>query len=371
MTSDDQVPQGDTGSAPRAGHNGTVAEVVTVFFVSAIAVAGLDLISWSVPPIRNNLLALVAAVFLFLPIVVLARRGRSDAEYGLKLTRVAEGLKWGLGATLVTLLFFIPGYHLWVTKAAGYQLDLENTSWSRPSDRFTDLGGELLPGELRVSTIDSLLRIEWDPREGPWELRLSGDLPIQQVPNRGRVDEQTKEWSLQGRIPRPVSASFRMVAGGEYHIEAAVDGVAVERDSYRTGSMAGPPPARLWRDGGLRVPVNLSWLLIAVLVQVLLVALPEEFFYRGYLQERLSEAIGRRRLQIGPLFVTTPIVLVSLAFGLGHFLVGFDPSRFAVFFPSLAFGFLREKTDGIIAPIVYHASCNLMVMILSLHYSVI
>ncbi len=34
--------------------------------------------------------------------------------------------------------------------------------------------------------------------------------------------------------------------------------------------------------------------------------------------------------------------------------------RLAVFFPSLAFGWLRSATGSIVAPVFFHASCNLI-----------
>ena len=88
-----------------------------------------------------------------------------------------------------------------------------------------------------------------------------------------------------------------------------------------------------------------------VLGQLLLVALPEEAFYRGYLQTRLDDALGKKMI---------PAVLVtSIIFALGHYVTIPAPTRLAVFFPSLAFGFLRARTRGIGAPLAFHAFCNI------------
>ncbi len=107
--------------------------------------------------------------------------------------------------------------------------------------------------------------------------------------------------------------------------------------------------------------------------QLLLVALPEEAFYRGYLQSRLDEALpgfGWRkapngqpalpiRLRIAGTTVGPAIVVTSVLFALGHLATIHHPARLMVFFPSLAFGWLRHRTNGIGASLVFHAMCNL------------
>ncbi len=89
--------------------------------------------------------------------------------------------------------------------------------------------------------------------------------------------------------------------------------------------------------------------------EVLLVALPEEAFFRGLLQSRLHEASPSRwRL------LTRANVLASALFALGHFGTGFSLARASVFFPSLLFGALRERTGGIVVSVLFHALCNLL-----------
>jgi membrane protease YdiL (CAAX protease family) len=97
--------------------------------------------------------------------------------------------------------------------------------------------------------------------------------------------------------------------------------------------------------------------------QLVIIALPEEAFYRGYLQSRLDEALpGRVRIlgaSVGP-----AIVVTSIVFALGHMATIREPARLAVFFPSLAFGWLRLRTGGVGAGIAFHASCNVFSEIL-------
>jgi len=105
-------------------------------------------------------------------------------------------------------------------------------------------------------------------------------------------------------------------------------------------------------------PLHLGSTVNEVMGQIALIALPEEVFYRGYLQTRLDDAWpGRVRLLGAPIGLS--VVVTSAIFALGHFMTIHDAGRLAVFFPSLLFGWLRERTGGVGASIAFHASCNL------------
>jgi len=92
--------------------------------------------------------------------------------------------------------------------------------------------------------------------------------------------------------------------------------------------------------------------------QLVVVALPEEAFFRGYLQSSLDSAWAPRWRVLGARL--GPGWLVSAAiFAVGHLLTTPVPARLAMFFPALLFGFLRARTGGIGAGVVFHAMCNL------------
>jgi membrane protease YdiL (CAAX protease family) len=93
--------------------------------------------------------------------------------------------------------------------------------------------------------------------------------------------------------------------------------------------------------------------------QLVIIALPEEAFYRGYLQSRLDEAFPKR-LRIFGADIGPALFLTSAIFAAGHYATIHEPARLAVFFPSLAFGFLRLRTKGIGAGLAFHAMCNLL-----------
>jgi CAAX protease family protein len=103
------------------------------------------------------------------------------------------------------------------------------------------------------------------------------------------------------------------------------------------------------------------------LAQVLVVALPEEFFYRGYVQTRLGQVFPQRFRVLGGDY-GVHVVLTSVLFALGHFLVDFAPARLAVFFPALLFGWLREKRGEIGAGVFLHALCNVAADVLTIGF---
>lgn len=106
---------------------------------------------------------------------------------------------------------------------------------------------------------------------------------------------------------------------------------------------------------------NISW--TTVPTQVLLVALPEEFFFRGYLQTLISRRADKsfRFLGIPILTMSWGVPLAALVFASAHTFITFRWWHFAIFFPALAFGWLREKTTGLVAPVLFHALSNLVV----------
>lgn len=103
--------------------------------------------------------------------------------------------------------------------------------------------------------------------------------------------------------------------------------------------------------------------------QLVIIALPEEAFYRGYLQSRLDDALPGR-VKIFGASVGPALIVSSVIFALGHFATIREPARLAVFFPSLVFGWLRARTGGIGASVVFHASCNVFSELLGKGYRV-
>ena len=101
------------------------------------------------------------------------------------------------------------------------------------------------------------------------------------------------------------------------------------------------------------------------LTQLIVIALPEEAFFRGYIQTGLTDASKWRARLLGAEIAPGAWVLQAVLFALVHFLVEPHPARLAVFFPALLFGWLRAWRGGIGAAIALHAMSNLYSEILA------
>jgi uncharacterized protein len=108
-------------------------------------------------------------------------------------------------------------------------------------------------------------------------------------------------------------------------------------------------------------------LLLTIAYQIFYVAIPEEFFYRGYFQTRFNEVYERKWLIFGvPMGMAT--VYSNLFFAFGHSLVQFQWWHFATFFPGLMFSWARERSNGILPGAFFHATCNIGIICLDTMY---
>ena len=107
----------------------------------------------------------------------------------------------------------------------------------------------------------------------------------------------------------------------------------------------------------------------AAFAQLVVVAGPEELFFRGYLMGRLDDVFGRRgRFRLLGAEVGPSLFAQAALFALGHFAVDLAPHRLLVFFPALAFGWLRARRGTMVAPILFHAASNIFMDILRTGY---
>jgi len=140
-----------------------------------------------------------------------------------------------------------------------------------------------------------------------------------------------------------------------------------------TGAIIFPPFAiGFWLYHGpahpfrLRAPADVGSF---VLSQLVVAALPEELFFRGFVQTRLTDASPRTVKLLGA--QVSPVALVGQAtlFALVHYAADASPARLAVFFPALVFGWLRAWRGGVGAAIFFHAMCNVYVAFLEKGWS--
>jgi membrane protease YdiL (CAAX protease family) len=100
-------------------------------------------------------------------------------------------------------------------------------------------------------------------------------------------------------------------------------------------------------------------------VQLVVVALPEELFFRGFLLGLLERRFPPKRRVLGG-GIGLALVLSALAFALIHLPKDGDPRALATFFPGLLFGWMRSATGSILASTLTHAGSNIVVKMLDL-----
>lgn len=114
------------------------------------------------------------------------------------------------------------------------------------------------------------------------------------------------------------------------------------------------------KDIRLALPTGIFMLGLWNLVAV---AAPEELFFRGYLQTRLGDLVSYR-IALPGTDIGAAAVIASLAFTAAHLITDPNPGRLAVFFPSLLFGWLRERSGSLLGPILMHWAANMTVALL-------
>ncbi len=174
-------------------------------------------------------------------------------------------------------------------------------------------------------------------------------------------------WLVVGRDNLAEIRDFGLSLGGLLE-PAPLEGKRLLREGLQALATAGLTAALIfpWFWFGFRIwwkveefqPAPFGPVLADALGQLLVIALPEEAFYRGYLQTSFDRALGRPYRLLGA-NIGFGLPLASAIFAVGHLLTEVNLNRLAVFFPALVFGLLRARTSGIGASIVFHALCNL------------
>ncbi|HEY1100326.1 MAG TPA: CPBP family intramembrane glutamic endopeptidase [Myxococcota bacterium] len=108
-------------------------------------------------------------------------------------------------------------------------------------------------------------------------------------------------------------------------------------------------------------------LLVFWATNTFLIALPEELFYRGFLETRLERWWPTTTTVLGiPLGRT--VFVASALFALGHFLGEYNPARLGPFLPAFLFSALARRSGSITGAVVFHGLCNTVSHLLAAGY---
>jgi membrane protease YdiL (CAAX protease family) len=356
-------------------------EISVVYGVVLALVLAAVVLAQFVPFLAQNLYALVAAIFVGVPYWWLSRRGVDFERFGLTWERAGRGALWGLLFAALTAGPFALGYWWWETTIQERHFELSadnNYKWPVEYQGRPDTWGDS-PG-VWVWADGPTLHMGIRSGQQPVAVTLEADEAFTpQVVGAARLEGPEGDPTARIILDKPQSRARISVGSAASRappraltIEASHPDSGERVDLYRG---AGAEPA----DQPAEAERGLGWLLLWTLTQLLFIALPEEFFYRGYLQTRIADALDARKQRLGDssprrrvLGISAENALTSLLFGLGHLLIPIGgvlvASRISVFFPSLLFGWLRERTGTIAAPVVYHAAANMMVLLASPHF---
>lgn len=338
-------------------------EALALYALTLLITFALVRLEAGVGWLSGYLLIFVAAAFVYLPLYTLRRRGEDPAPLGIHDRDRRGALRLALWVMLITFPPYLIGFHGWqrlwlkqeptltIEALPRWPYELEG----RPARR------DLEEGEVRLYAHKDALRLRWRLAEGR------------------RFEAQLESPGARARLVKaavtPWAGGLRVVGGARGVVDFEAPSGALRLDVRVDGARLDPHHLRLGaerlRADQLPYPAERGWLWILnlVLTQLLLVAIPEELFYRGYLQSRLDGLIGRDRLILGVPVNVASVLLSSALFAVGHVVTIPSPQRLAVFFPSLLFGWMRRASGGILAPAFYHAACNILVEIAGRFYA--
>ncbi|MFH1531812.1 MAG: myxosortase MrtP [Pseudomonadota bacterium] len=336
---------------PRSARSLLTEVAVVILGVEAVTLA-VTLLPLAWPAAGPYQGVVIALAFLYAP--VFADRWAGERPAPAPRGAAMKSLGVGLLVAALVLPLFAAGNHLFQRHV---------------------LGREFLDG-------DRIMRLKSWPAE--WEGRpsaLDGDLPRVWVaegflavlnppggPAVARVDWSSGPGAPPPRLARMVDGALRDTLGVSHGPMDLSPGEAlmfdprgVDRLSVEGAGevLAGATSAR--REAPRDQRPGWAWWFWILASQVILIALPEEIFYRGYLQPRLRRVWpgGLRILgvRLGP-----AILLTSVLFAVGHVVTIPAAFRLAVFFPSLLFCWLRDRTDHVAGPVALHVLSNLAML---------
>lgn len=322
-----------------------VRDAIVATLVLGLWIALLAQLTTALPWLGGSSGALVALAFLAWPLLD-ARRGFVGDLHGFGPGSLPRALLIGVMVVALLLPLFVAGYDV-VARSLWGQRRLP-LSALLATDASLQGGAPSVPGAIGIGESRSAL-----------QLRNGLDRAVAIVPAcRGAGCEPSiLKPGGQGLLPHPAADRFDL---------RELDGRALDASLVRVGAAASAPD--LGPDGGrFGSSRSLLWMIWYLLDQILVVALPEEALFRGWMLARLRRRWPPQRRVFGVPFGAAH-VLCAVLFALVHLAAIPAPHRLLVVFPGLLFAWVAERAQHTGAAVVVHAGSNAMLLFVSRIY---
>jgi membrane protease YdiL (CAAX protease family) len=345
---------------PRSG-----PEIRRALWTLYLGTGALGLLALALPFLDGLLQGLLAVLLFLIPSWALRNSGLTIDDMGVHLGPWTKTLGVSLVCALLVYPVFALGFHHFHTEVTGATPAWSWQGLTRFDEALLDAPetpcADLRPhaqawvvgdGLWLLAPSDQGLRVDL----GGTEYRTRSVTCAKGAPRAGAI-RPPRSGILA--LPRDRGVWLDLAEHEAIDLGLTSGGAALAADSIRTGARSEPSES----DGRLNSSRGWGWLLAYLIVHLGIVALPEEWFFRGYLQTRLDQRWGTPWRVLGA-DLGWGLVASALAFALLHpiLLPGLD--RLLVFFPALLFGYLRARTGNIGAAVVIHATSNLLLTVL-------
>ncbi len=348
------------------GKKKILIEVVAMYAAAVLPVALLYPVRGA-PFISTFIWPVALALQIYLPVWLYLHRNWNLSTLGLHFVNWRRSLRDALVAALLLFPPSIAGHHYW-------------QKWLGRELYVSSLALRQLPYSLRSHGQEGAKRsgkrvsITAEPDRPVLNFSARGDgLFFRLIAKNGHLLFLGGNVSLSG----PPIAKVLELKGNSpelfFRVRTEAERVSVEiwrgERLLQSGEIGLGPGNRPPASNPFSIERDYWWLLYLLIVQIFLVALPEELFYRGYILHRLDKIFPQRiPLPFSGLYITWGNVLTSALFALTHLLIGFSPHRLGVFFPSLIFGILRQRGGTLVGAVIFHAFSNILIKTLEYFY---
>ncbi len=323
-------------------------EIATAMALAAAALWLVDRLAALAPVLAPLAGLLSAATFVAVPLLVLrwgARRGVPPLAdpLGIDTAPVLRGLGLGVAVSLVVLPLFAVGLDVLQVRVLHHSR-LPVAALRSAGVGFQGRGADVTAHVVLLDDSHGLA-VENHTSQAITLLPACREQPLcapRTVPPGGRVllvPEVAAALEVQDSQGRPLAAG-EVIAGASGEV----------------------------LDAPIHAAPGFGWLLGWLFTQLLVVALPEEIFFRGYVLGRLRAVLPPRRQLWGVPFGQAHVLSAAL-FALIHLVLIPAPHRLLVFFPALLFAWLAERSRGVFAPAAHHALANVCQTALLLLYA--